>query len=387
MNPLTGKRVGEPLLIEEQPPLKKIKSEESEDGENLSLRDLPSELLGRIVCFLSLKDVLNFESIFKEAIRYTGPIWNKQIMMGRSINFRWPISDHDEKYYSERARYLNIYVLSAYINVRKKLVIDRNGRSWVQPTLQQVQKLFYRFQGVMERYPSSLGAFLWKDLNHLQTIHSPVHGQLFQKDFSVESADSTPGDLLLKGLSYLSEHAVGQENENAMQQHLRRSALKSLNKVIQEGMTFASDLAIRLLYGKYPDYEWFYTLALASANKGDYKGLERFLDIFPNKAGELFAKGISFPPILTAVSMGTFNKPLEERERLIDEAIKDYKNFVPVVAYVSGANIKSQLSKWGEAKNYSDKALEGYGNNIPPQVLNNAKTIQENYEKLKTDKQ
>ncbi len=360
MDPISGKQIGEPFSIGEQPPLKKHKNDLS-----FSMSDLPDVPLRIIASFLpTSKDLLVFEQLFREAVYCTVFGWKKHIQQER-IDFSWSLPVNEQ--FPVKACYLHGKVLSVYIVIRERLVLGEND-AFIFPTVQQVRQLFCRFQGIMERYPSSLGAFLWKDLNSLQDLRSSYHDRLFQRDFSVES---TAGDLLLKGLSYLTEHAVGQDG--APQQNLRRSAFKSLKEAISKGATYANSLAIPLLFGKYRNESWHYELALLSIDKGDYRALEIVLSEFPNMAQERYDLGISHPPILVSIARW---KPPQEEEPLFDEAIKGYKDFVPPVVYSRALFAKFSLRKWEEAKDYCTKAIAAYGNETPGYVYAHAAVVE-----------
>ncbi len=386
------------------------------------LPDVPLEI---IVSFLpTRKNLLVFEQLFTGAMRYTIPAWKKH-MQRENLNFNWSLPEGE--LYPTRACYFHGKALAMYCNVREKLFNKNPDGSLLGPTSEQVQKLFLRFRGIMERYPSSLGAFLWKDLNSLHRLNSSHYHHLFQRDFSVESKT---GDLLLKGLSYLVEHPFEMAVEGEEQQKFYRLAFKSLNGAIQEGATCASLLAIRILCPKYKEADWYYNLALASAIKGDWRGLDLFVVKFPEKALEFFNKGISYPPILAAVGC---QKMVDQRggiqigdlslvESLLDEAIKDYKdrapayvyekaalakfhleklkeaedyydkaivlydNRTPAIVYCNASFTKIRARKWEEAKNYSDQAIVAYGNDIPPAAYGRAAYIEFGLGKFKAAK-
>ncbi len=359
MNPITGtsKRGGEPL---EQPFLKKFKKE--------NVSSLESPLARESLCLIashlssSFKGLLIFEQLFRGAVEYTSPVWEERIKR-EEIDFSWSLPDNE--LYSGRARWIHLKALTYYVEARQK----QTGVGGL-PTFESVNRLFLRFQGIMERYPSSLGAFLWKDLNCLKRIDSPAHDRLFQRDFSIAG---TTGDFLLQGLSYLSEYPI----QVSQQQNLRRLASKSLKKAILQGATSASSLAIRMLSSKYFGHEWYYELVCASLSKGDHEGMSLFLRTFPSIALSLHEMGITHPFILAEIAL---QKSLQEAEALMDEAIKDWKdlphkfpydNDIPPLLHFKAAEVKFSFGKWKEAEDHYDKLIALNGYRVPGDVYEN----------------
>ncbi len=358
--PGPGKRGGEPFLTEEQPPSKKCKSEDKEEN-NLPIDHLPNECLETISLFLpNAKELLTFERLFRRVKQHTGLGWER-LAKQEHLNFNWSLSDLDQKWYPEKTRYLHGKVLSVYIAAREKLLAANHPQNG-EHLREQINTLFRRFEGVALRYPSSLGAFIWQDLNGLGKVYS-VHNQLFQKDFSLDlPTPLTAGDFLLRGLSYLSSH---QSFTNNFPEHpkLRRLAFESLNQAILQGASCASHLSIQMLFQQFAFPIWHLQLITSSITKeNDYRGLEMILKKDDALAAKLYHEGISYPPILA--KLASFQSD-EEAEPLLDQAIKGYQDHAPVWVWHEIGRVKHNLKKYKEAAKYFTKACATYGNDVP----------------------
>ncbi len=350
-----GKRGDELFPIEEEPPLKKFSSKDKEEN-TFSFDCLSDELLGRISLFLpAMKSLFTFERLFKGAMRYTGLGWER-LGKQQHLNFSWSLSDFDEKWYPEKARYLHAKVVIIYIEKRENLFAENHLQN---PSNEQLNKFFRRFEGVMLRYPSSLGAFIWKDLNCLGKVESS-HSHLFQKDLCIGPLTSlTAGDLLLRGLSYLSSHhALNHNRPVQRQQELRCLAFKALKGAILQGASCASALTIKMLCKEFNSALWYLPLVEASITKeNNYDGLEALLKRIPGLFGRFVEDGVSYPPILARTAL---SKPDKEAEPLWDEAIEGYKDRVPAWVWEKAGRVKMNLQEHKKAGEYYTQALTTY---------------------------
>lgn len=368
------KCAGGPLsdtLLKESYPLEKGEVQSKKNSPSFTCV-CPYPILGHIFTFFSTeKDLFAADMVFKEAGFYTDLAWERLARQER-LDINWSLPDCHSKRPSKKTHYLHGKVLVVYSIAREKLWIKVPAGPLIPPTYQRVKTLFGRFQTVMERYPSSLGAFLWKDLNSLHKLDSATHDQLFHRDFSI---GANAGNLLLKGLSYLTEYSLLNQSseEDVKQEQLLRSASLSLEEAIEKGATVATYLAIQILYPKYLGhnwercYNWYHSLMVSSTDKGDYRGLDKLLDKFPKISKVFYDRGTLLPPILVKLAL-TLEKTPEEKEDLLNEAIKGYKDFVPPDVYAAAALAKLDLQKLEEAENYFTKAIIGYGSNVPPGV-------------------
>ncbi len=370
-----GKREGEPLLAEEQLPLKKFKKEDKREEEIFSIDRLPDECLERISFFLPHpKDLFIFERLFKRAMRYTAPGWERLAKQER-LDFNWSLSDFDRKWYPQKARYLHGKVLSVYITARETL-LTRNQPPQAQNgnfSREEFNELFSRFEGVMGRYSSSLGAFIWKDLNCLGKVYSS--SQSFPENVSVDPQTPLPaGDLLLKGLSYLSSHHRLQNDsiKNVFEkQELRCLSFELLSEAILQGASCASCLAIQMLFSKFSMSSWYFNLTVFSITKQDYRGLDVLLEKDPTLVDTLYGDGVSYPPVLAKIALSKFNKSNKEAETLVDKAIKGYGDHVPANVLALAGGVKYLLGKWKESADDFTKALVAYGDNVRAQIWGN----------------
>jgi tetratricopeptide (TPR) repeat protein len=189
---------------------------------------------------------------------------------------------------------------------------------------------------------------------------------------SIESSEGG-GELLLRGLSQLS--VLDQQVKDA---HLPLpleeigKAFQTLIAAIQKNATCASFLAVRVFYTPRLRETYISLSTLSIGKNNDCRGLDELLTKdHPQVFQMVCSWGCYFPPILVGRAMGIkwwSITAYQQREQLLARAILGYGDHVPPNVLANAAHTKSQLNLWKEADELYTKAIIAYGDKVPPRT-------------------
>ena len=334
---------------------------------------LLTEVVDKIFTCFSLKEVLAFEQLSQECRDHTAPRW-KQWAIDDRLDFDWVSCK--EEIYPAKYRYLLGSATLQYIEDREQALKENPPQQVNPPQLQEkLQNIYRRFEGLMVRFPI-FGAFVWNDLSP----RSPKLVSPYQQRFAVSNLEKpfeTGGELLLQGLNLLRAATV-------IRDHIPKEELgktiQVLVQAIQKNATCASFLAVRGFFDQrlLHFYQQLGTLSIGKNN--DCRGLDEFFTKDQGRSVRIwFDNGTHFPPVLACFAK-TLNSA-EQREPLLETAIKGYGNYVPAAVWHFAARTKFDLNKMEEADELYSKAIVAFGDKTPPTLLENAALVKYKLEK------
>lgn len=369
-----GKRPYEDPIDTETPPSKKQKLS---PGEVVCSREifnfcrwgetqLPLDVISHFVTFLPQRDFVKFSALAKGAISFTEVRFEE---MRKQKQCHFACSFEAKESYPQRASYIFVRTLHRYVHEREALIKNPQALPVApRPPEAQIKALYERFQSIMERFPSSLGKYIWKDLNSMASLQMD-DGKLFLENSSSalptsERSSSLAGDALLEGLSHLTTYCdlMWKANQNLAPMSLGK-ALPHLTHAMSSGAMITAYLAIKILSPlSSSTFEYCKNLASTSASYGDFKSLNHLLNKNIINAQQAYQSGLHYPPILTQIGIKQMeeNHDAKQTEPLFEEAIKGYRDpaHVDGLTWLYAGINKYQLGKHKEAESLLENALE-----------------------------
>ena len=309
----------------------------------------PQEIYSLFISTFSCSELLTFEAVAKNYDRCTQKRW-KELSVEEFLNFEWLDTC------TEKAHYVQGKVLCSYM-MGSLPIFKQSGLT--------SQQLYNCLEGVMLRYKTTLGAFIWDKMRNEGLKVTSLYSNVFKFSSSRPiNGEGIAGELLITGLSF------------------QRKSMKPLeyNKIfenaISQGATCASLLLLqncRAIDSKLE--EWIFL----SAKYQDYRALEILLSLFPSRTKKYYKEGCKLPPVLRRYAESLSDKSkYKKADKVWDETIAAYSNQISSQSLFEAAYTKILFNKYEEAETLIDKGIricELKNLSIPSEIWGNASYI------------
>lgn len=320
----------------------------------LTLNQLDDGLLSKILGYLSHSQQQPLQTVCKA---FSKAIW-KQRKIAEDIDFYW----NDCTFPCvEKGSYCLSKATFAMVDLFAKHSPTQNMGDFIQQC--------HSF-GSITRMSAAFHAFAHNEIAHAlrkyqNFLTSSAPELLILPEWAIANSwrfqplTAGGGERLVYALMKLREIGMG---DPLAYTHFAEAAYQA----IEHQATCVSDLAMQLL-GPNGHIYHFKQFALASAEKGDYKALDRYYS-----AG--FAVGQDsnppynvLPPVLFALAKAHTDP--KRAEALYERALQGYKQKAPASHLIYAARCKMQLNKHLEAEPLLNRSIKLLGHNTPPQLL------------------
>lgn len=324
----------------------------------LTFRLMNEDCILNILRFLSIRDLLAFEQVEKGTSgSMTSRRW-EEICEHKRFNFDWFELDKYPPCLEDKQHYLvgqaSFTVFKTYLQTRLFLF-----KKWAVSPKEQQYQIVQEYLKPFNRF-CSLKSYMTRDI--AENAHLSV-----ENSFSCPNEQNLKaGDWLLAGLDHLTNYIAFLINEEVGKRSHKPSlenAKTCLTRAIQKGATGASLLAVCLSEEFFKSFirdsdldQFLFEMAQLSITENDakdYSGLHEYLKnrwwlantkkiTYAEFEESYLRKGGNSPPILEYTAIHSYDQP-----RYVD------------------------LLEWEQAEHLFKKAVQSYGEKIPPQTWEN----------------
>lgn len=420
---------------------------------------LPEDCTQVIFNFFSCKELLVLEQVHKGMNVLTKKRW-QHFYEEQKVKVNWSnLFNMQSIFCLDKFNYRTDRALRCFLNERKALIRHTENRHFPPDDFshirmirylkecserdkclqQKITKLNERFESICHWHPC-LASYIKNDLQKIIKWDTPHEGRRILKlagieleafvppfvpflnlfnptrilsNFSTQFGKLQPGELLLRGLSLITDyqlqcHKLFEEKQmDDLLLHPVRfqlfSAYVLLKSAQEKGIDHASLLAYKaIVFQDNNDLEEMsIDLAMFSASQGDYLPLEKFLAKISKRPSSPFLvlstinsiieRYQCYPPLL--ISLVNYNlrgnsilseqvtlRKVEEAEKDFHKGIEGYlkaNHPIPGETWFVGAYIKFKLGELKKAEAYMNDAMAAFGRNIPFEAWTLRAEIQE----------
>ncbi len=306
------------------------------------LEQLPQGVAKLLIDNLPFKSFLAFEQASKKCMQLCRLRW-KVLLAAHKLDFEW--GDCTGTLYPERTQFILGKIVHTYAQAR---IVE-------EPNYQQIVR---RFIGMMKPYPS-FGIFVYKDLQ--RKVSFEENEKAYFEKLALQatpSRDLKGGDLLLNALENILTFDQVRDDDpdeyHAKTKAFSQRLSQSVWKAISANATCASLFAAKLIRFDFCTGDFKDLLAslgmLAIGKNFDYRALEALRDDDPDDLGgfsNIDDQELLLPPLL--VDRARDREDLVEAEKDYEQAIEGYGTQVPLQVLVEAAKLKKKLNKYEES--------------------------------------
>ncbi len=316
--------------------------------------------LERTLDFLSIKELLVFETVCKQAPILMNLKW-AALREANYLTINW--SDCEGNPRQEKLNFLLSSIFTKYIHLKMQTPIKER--------LVLASLVYTKFKGLRKRF-ENFGYFLNYEMrvlassicfdNHKEKM---VRNNILEKALECKTTEGSKnsGDLLVQAI-FDSCHDTSK-------------ALEYLELAINKGATYGSLLALqykfeiqKAYHDKFsgePDPAICEKLALKAAEQKDFRALDMLAKEFSEEKLLSLQTSHTYPSIL--FNLARFTEDPLKKESLFSQAIEKYAANVPLMVWVEAADNKATLNKPEEATALYKQVIAKYGTVVPAGAL------------------
>jgi Tfp pilus assembly protein PilF len=351
-----------------QPPHKHSRREESDHQAIRSSRlyqDILTckDVITKISSYLSIKDLLSWESINQEQSKYTEGGWfdKRQAFMPK-----WGMCEKEP--YKHKWNVCLTVALECFIDqiTKSKNIVD----------VPLAQDLYAKFQGLNEKFPLH-GCYIQNEILKLSSSSLDFLNskELREKKEQIHklALEKWGGEMTLQALLEMQKYFLDPKSNQKSYLLIEQYA----NQAIHQKATCISLLAIKLFLNRSVTNDHIpllERLSVEAAKEGSFAALEVLLNIYSSAAIQrLIDQKYRYAPVLARYSQQLIiQQEWKKAESLLAEAMDQYGPQVPAYVLVNTAIVKLDLQKYAEAEALFAQAIDKYGPQVAPLVLANA---------------
>lgn len=325
-----------------------------------NLCHLDGSFLLKIFNYLDSRQQLRVQAVCKAFAEVLEENW-KQLKKDEDIDFYWAeaVSVYPEKssYCLSKALFALVDVISAFQPQKFEMQTQQfdgiaSSSAAFAALLQQerIRALYKLISQMGPSIPNTQDASLAKpkqpEANLLlsspdeQFPYKQGGSPLSAPMWSARSATAGGGELLVDALMKMLAMKTDE---------LTPQVKNAISLAMEKKATCVSYFAMQLLNWS-ADPGYFKALALAAANVGDYKALEKYYSANMPITGNDSERRMHLPPTLFAIAQEKAQTSLIEAEKLYERTLAGYQHKVPIAYVATVAQCKMSLKKEQEAK-------------------------------------
>jgi Tfp pilus assembly protein PilF len=354
-----------------QPPQKRSRREESDHQVIRAYRLCQGiltckDVITKISSYLSIKDLLSWESINQEQSKYTAGGW---FYKRHAFILNWGMC--------EKEPYKHKW--NVCLTVALECFIDQITKSKNIEDVPLAQDLHAKFQGLNEKFPL-YGCYIQNEILNLASSSldflNSKNLQEKKEQIGKLASENWGGEMTLQALfemqNYFLDSSQNQKSYLLIEQYA--------NQAIHQQATCISLLAIKLFSNRFVTNDHtllLERLSVEAAKEGSFAALEVLLNTYSSEAIQrLIDQKCHYAPVLAKYSQHLINQhEWKKAESLLGEAMDQYGPQVPAHVLATAAGVKFKLQKYAEAEALYAQAIAKYGPQVPTHVLAGAAIV------------
>jgi hypothetical protein len=351
-----------------QPPHKHSRREESDHQAIRAYRSCQGiltckDVITKISSYLSIKDLLSWESINKEQSKYTEGGW---FYKRHAFILNWGMC--------EKEPYKHKW--NVCLTVALECFIDQITKSKNIADVPLAQDLHAKFQGLNEKFPL-YGCYIQNEILNLASSSldflNSKNLQEKKKQIHKLASENWGGEMTLQALLEMQKYFLDPKSNQKSYLLIEQYA----NQAIHQQATCISLLAIKLFLNKSVTNDPIPLLervSVEAAKEGSFAALEVLLNTYSSAdLQRLIDQKCHYAPVLAEYSQQLIiEHEWKKAESLLAEAMDQYGPQVPAHVLVTAARVKLKLQKYAEAEALYAQAIDKWGPQVPADVLASA---------------